>query len=111
LGQYEYCTSGDVFAAFLFKREPFSKTFNEETAEDFYRNVRCGLLHEARTKGGWRIWADGPDHVVADIAAKKVFRNNFQTALLEYIETFEAELLASRELRDAFVRKFDSLCI
>lgn len=111
LGQYEYCASGDVFADFLFKREPFSKTFNEETAEDFYLNVRCGLLHEARTRGGWRIWADGPDGVVADIAAKKVFRNNFHAALLEYIKTFEAELLVSRELRDAFVRKFDSLCI
>jgi hypothetical protein len=111
LGPYEYSTSGDVFAAFLFKREPFSRTFNAETAEDFYLDVRCGLVHEARTKGGWRIWADGPDDVVADIAAKKVFRNNFQAALLEYIKTFEAQLLASRELRDAFVRKFDSLCV
>ena len=78
LGQYEYFTSGDVFAAFSFKRSPFSKTFNEEAAEDFYLNVRCGLLHEARTKGGWRIWADGPDSVVADIAARRYSETTFR---------------------------------
>jgi hypothetical protein len=111
LDQYEYSTSGDVFAAFLYQRQPFSNTFTEASAEDFYVNVRCPLLHEARTKGGWRIWADGPSSVVADTTEKKVFRNNFQTALFQYMNDFEAELVDSKELQDAFVRKFDSLCV
>ena len=26
-------------------------------ANDFYEAMRCGLLHEARTKGKWVIWS------------------------------------------------------
>jgi hypothetical protein len=111
LDQYEYSTSGDMFRAFLYQRPPFSNTFTEASSEDFYANVRCALLHEAQTEGGWRIWADGPLTIVADTTEKKVFRNNFQTALLQYINDFEAELVRSKELQDAFIRKFDSLCV
>lgn len=57
LGSYEYNSSQDIFDSFLKNRNPFSKTFNQTTAEDFYVVVRCGLLHEALTKNDWRIWA------------------------------------------------------
>jgi hypothetical protein len=110
LVQYEYSASGKVFAAFLHLRPPFSSTFTEVSAEDFYVNVRCALLHEARTKSGWRIWADGPTAIVADTTEKKVYRNNFQGALLQYIKAFGPELASDNELQDAFIRKFDSLC-
>jgi hypothetical protein len=111
LGEYEYFASGEMFASFLHARPPFSKTFDQASSEDFYTNVRCPLLHEARTKGGWKIWADGPLALVADTAQKKLFRNNFQTALLEYIKDFQTELLGSEPLQDAFIRKFDTLCV
>lgn len=26
----------------------------------FYKHVRCGVLHQAETTGGWRIWRRGP---------------------------------------------------
>lgn len=109
LGEHEYSSSGEIFSRFLSKRLPFMSTFTLASAQDFYTNVRCALLHEARTKSGWRIWADGPDGVVANVQSKIVFRNNFQDALLIYISQFRQDLAQSSELKAAFIRKFDNL--
>jgi len=55
LGEFEYSNSRDMFVSFLKKNEPFKGMFSKNgAAEDFYASVRCGLLHEARTKGRWR---------------------------------------------------------
>ncbi|MBD0350568.1 MAG: hypothetical protein ICV65_05370, partial [Flavisolibacter sp.] len=51
LGQYEYGGSSDNFISFLTQRSPFDKYFGKTKAKGFYKNVRCGLLHEARTRG------------------------------------------------------------
>lgn len=109
--QYEYSSSKDAFVAFLSKRVPFTNTFDANSALDFYINVRCGLLHEARTKGGWKIWADGPNSSIADIQNRIVYRNNFQKALLGYIDLYRVDIQSSKALQQAFIRKFDSLCL
>jgi hypothetical protein len=107
LGPDEYCKSSSLFVSFLSKRAPFSTTFDATSALDFYANVRCGLLHEACTKGGWRVRARGPE--VADIASRIVYRDNFQDALSRYIAWYGEELKVSQSLQRAFVRKFDRL--
>jgi len=109
LGAHEYCKSGNLFVSFLSKRSPFSATFDAGSAHDFYTNVRCGLLHEASTKGGWKVWAKGPTGSVADVANRIVYRDNFQTALAEYIYSYGREIEATQALQDAFIRKFDRL--
>jgi hypothetical protein len=110
LGPHEYSVSGEMFVAFLRGRQPFSPIFNEVTATDFYEGVRCGLLHEARTKNGWKIWAthSQPD-LIADTAAKILYRDGFQLGLLSYIEQYRNLVPSNPELRSAFIRKFDSL--
>ena len=110
LGQYEYSNSRDLFMSFLCGRRPFIKEFDGQLAQDFYGGVRCGLLHEARTKNGWSIWAEGPSGNVISATAKIVYRNNFQAALLEYIDWYKGALLSDVLLQEAFIRKFDSLC-
>ena len=57
LGPHEYSSSSDLFVNFLCKRDPFARDFSEALAKEFYAGVRCGLLHEARTKNGWKVWA------------------------------------------------------
>src|SRR5882762_6816479 len=57
LGPYEYSSSGAMFESFLANRTPFSGEFTPPLAHDFYVGVRCGVLHEARTKNGWTILA------------------------------------------------------
>lgn len=110
LGPYEYNSSQDIFVSFLKNRNPFSQTFNQTTAEDFYVGVRCGLLHEARTKNGWRIWAQDSSGFVANTTERIVYRDNFQKALLAYITNYHERLLITQELQLAFIRKFDTIC-
>lgn len=109
-GPHEYSASKDIFVSFLSKRAPFSTTFEAASAEDFYASVRCGLLHEARTKNGWRIWAANATGIVADIKQKILYRDNFQTDLLSYLHAYELQLPRDTALQKAFIRKLNNLC-
>jgi len=110
LGPHEYNSSRDVFVSFLCNREPFANEFDEKLATDFYIGVRCGLLHEARTKNGWRIWAESPNGKIIHVADRIVFRNNFQIGLETLISWYRRALQMEPTLQEAFVRKFDDLC-
>lgn len=110
LGPYEYSSSREVFVSFLCKRKPFAEEFNQSLAADFYAGVRCGLLHEARTKSGWRVWAQGPKGTVINGAMRIVYRDNFQTALEAFIAQYGVDLLSDTALQEAFIRKFEDLC-
>src|ERR1700678_3460658 len=78
VGPYEYSSSSDIFVSFLLNRTPFNNDFTEGIARDFYEGVRCGLLHEARTKNGWTIWAKTSGRITIDGSQKIIYRNNFQ---------------------------------
>lgn len=110
LGQFEYCSSSRIFVDFLSARIPFSRFFTSVSARDFYIGVRCGLLHEARTKNGWRIKATHPQSDIVDTNSKVVYRNDFQDALIQYISNYRELLPTSKEMKEAFIRKFDDLC-
>ncbi|MBI4380326.1 MAG: hypothetical protein HY574_03955 [candidate division NC10 bacterium] len=110
LGPYEYSSSSEVFASFLRNRHPFARDFDEALAREFYREIRCGLLHEARTKGEWKVWAEAPDGTVVDRAKRIVYRNNFQDVLDQFIRWYEAALPHDAGLQEAFIRKFNNLC-
>ena len=109
-GPSEYSKSRRVFVDFLSKRQPFAKAFDEPLAQDFYENVRCGLLHEARTKNRWRIKKKDPTGAIVDANQRILFRDNFHDALLRFIEWYKGSLTSNRALQEAFLRKFDSLC-
>ena len=110
LKKYEYNTSSDIFIDFLSQRAPFSSHFDKKSAFDFYRNVRCGLLHEAHTKDGWTIWAKSPDGAIVNKLDKIVYRDDFKKAFDEYIEGYGVKLLTDNDLQKAFIRKFDFIC-
>jgi hypothetical protein len=110
LGPYEYNTSVALFTEFLCHRHPFATQFTERLATEFYVSIRCGLLHEARTKNGWRVWAVGPPGTIVDGTERIVYRDNFQAALDEFIAWYGQELVSNTDLQKAFIRKFDSLC-
>jgi hypothetical protein len=109
-GPYEYSDSGELFVQFLTNRQPFARDFDRDTARDFYESVRCGLLHEARTKNGWTIWAESPTQNVVNANERIVYRNDFQAAILEHIQWYKAMLCSDAAVQEAFIRKFDSLC-
>jgi len=65
--KYEYKFSEEMFTSLLKTNEIFKNIFwqkNENgiiekdkpySSSEFYKNVRCGLMHEAKTKGNWYI--------------------------------------------------------
>ena len=110
LEPYEYSNSSGIFVSFLVNRVPFNRDFDKVSALDFYIAVRCGLLHEARTKNGWTISAKQMGKHTIDAAKKIVYRDTFQKGLLEFINWYKSELSSNTGLQEAFIRKFDSLC-
>ena len=111
LGLHEYSSSEDVFISFLTKRKPFLQDFDTASATAFYKHVRCALLHEARTKDGWTIWARSPNAKLIDTNTKIVFRDDLQTAFEKFLVVYRSDLLDDADLQAAFIRKFDSLCV
>lgn len=110
LGSYEYSSSQEIFVSFLCNRTPFDGHFVQDLALEFYKSIRCGLLHEAQTRNGWKIWAESYDGKIVDEVTKIVYRNNFYKAFEEFLEDYEKRLATEKELQAAFIRKFDSLC-
>jgi hypothetical protein len=111
LGKHEYNGSKECFKSFLSSRSPFNRLI--PLAESFYSDVRCGLLHEARTKGGWTISGDEPPakQLVDETGGeKRILRKALRAALEEYFEDYKARLFKHKETQDAFIRKFDHLC-
>lgn len=113
---YKYGTKGSsiLFTDFLTKREPFASFFPNDKvlAKDFYTNVRCPILHEARTSGGWIIHADSGFSSIIDItktSEKILYRNDMTAALWQYITAYGDELCTEKDLQEAFIRKFDAL--
>jgi hypothetical protein len=108
---YEYSGSKALFADFLATEAPFSVQFDQSLAVDFYVNVRCGLLHEARTKGGWTILAGDVGGRFVDPHGKVVFRNNLQLAITSFTDDLRNKVSSDIAYRQAFVRKMEGLCL
>ena len=113
LTQFEYSVSAQIFIDFLTLRKPFVHHFNNSQAESFYSNVRCGLLHEARTNDKWTIWGSSLNSTLVETTPTEIiiYRDNFYNALLDFINNhYKTELLESDDRKKAFLRKFDRLC-
>jgi hypothetical protein len=106
-GPYEYSGSREIFVNFISQTAPFDKIFSEASASDYYSNVRCALLHEARTKNGWIIRGSGP--VPVDCSRKIIYRDSFQSSIESYINDYGLALKKEVLLQEAFVRKFNDL--
>src|SRR6185437_12360245 len=76
LGKYDYSNSANMFESFLVRRTPFNGGFTKQLAHEFYVSVRCGVLHEARTKNGWTILANSKTGKIIDADLKILYRNS-----------------------------------
>ncbi len=107
----EYFKSQPVFEDFLKKRDPFKAYFSMgNLATDFYENVRCAVLHEAATRNGWKIRIDSAALVETRNGSFILNRVIFVEAIKQYMCSYRTELLQSQELKEAFIRKLDSIC-
>lgn len=59
---------GEVAFCYFFHREPEFEPYRSYAAE-FFHHIRCGILHQGESTGGWRILRRGP---LFDSASKTV---------------------------------------
>lgn len=97
----------NTFKSF-FANWPEFEEFNP-VSQEFYRNIRCGLLHQAEVTAGWRIRRKGPllDTDSRVINAKK-FLDQLELALSSYCtqlrtSEWEAEIWANFRTKMGFV--------
>lgn len=57
----EYSRSAALFKSFLKESEQFKESFSSDSRNYFYENIRCGLVHEARTLGNDIIISDSSE--------------------------------------------------
>ena len=104
---------GKVFRRFL-ERPRFQPHFaTEKVREDFYADIRCGLLHQAEAKNKWLIRRKqkellksvGPDGYIIDV-------ERFHTAIKMSLRDYFALLCKpeSTDLRNKLWTKMDHIC-
>ncbi len=97
-----------AFQSFFDNYEAFAQF--REYSEKFYWNVRCGILHQAETKGGWRICRKGS---IFDESSLVVNANAFLKALgnslYDYCEELKRENWDSTLWKNA-IKKIDAIC-
>ena len=92
-----------MFVSF-FKRETAFRNLN---GGEFYDHVRCGILHQAETTGGFTISRDEEDSLF-DSSTKRINAHKFLVCLKESLKRYEKLLLESTwdsEIWDNFRRK------
>jgi hypothetical protein len=110
--EYNERQASSYFKDFLKTRKPFDTLIPSTLVDSFYQDVRCGLLHEARTKGGWFISTAASTGVLVREKRGEItlFRNELIPALEEYFSEYRRRLLTTPDTQQAFIRKFNSLC-
>jgi hypothetical protein len=97
-----------TFCEFLTTRPLFKTEFTRERAARFYKEFRCGILHQAEIGGDSRVWSVGP--MLQDDGSRIIVnRNKFHESLKKEFQTYLAELgdPASAKLRANFRTKMN----
>ena len=79
-------------------------------AQQFYKNVRCGILHQAETTGGWTITRRGrlfdPDTLTINAA---LFLKNLQRVVDEFCDGLRTSDWNSAQWKNVR-KKMDAIC-
>lgn len=82
-------------------------------AQDFYKGVRCGILHQAETTHGWRIRRDQTEMLTVTPTGRLVDATRFSDALRGVLDGYRDALKTEpwdSELWDCLGRKMKSVC-
>lgn len=106
--------SREAYRTFLTSSVRFKNFFLGSTADDFYRNVRNGLLHDGETRRGWLVRAGEKYELVQRQPNRFVIVNGekFHQALAGEIQSYLRDLAhpLERSLRKNLVRTMNDLC-
>lgn len=108
--------TGDVSPAKSFKdflRSPRFSSFSSKDREDFFADVRNGLLHNGETRGGWKIRIDTPGMITKNSATqtRAINRRLFHAAIVREFRKYCRDLEdGPPEVRERFLRRMDAIC-
>ena len=92
----------------------FFKEYNREfpgiNDSEFYKNIRCGILHQAQTQGGFRIIRTGP---IFDSVGKSINATLFLRSLKQVVVRYVDDLRLQQMNLDAWtkaLRKVKFIC-
>lgn len=81
--------------------------------EQFYKHVRCGILHQAETTGGWKITRNTTEARFFDPNSQTINAERFLTNLSEVLDEFSERLKVadwnSQDWKNV-VKKMNALC-
>lgn len=97
--------SGQMFRDF-FQRNTELRVFADAN-NWFFRDIRCGILHQAESRDGWRVLRRGP---LLDLSAKTINATLILSALQRSVREYARELETDEVLWQNFLRKMVSVC-
>jgi len=89
----------------FFGRDTAFKEFAD--GDWFYEDIRCGILHQGETCGGWRIWRRGP---ILDKKNKTINATKFLRALQFTVQQYSTQVVADELLWNNFQKKMSAVC-
>jgi hypothetical protein len=100
-----------TFCEFLTTRQRFRGVFTKRLAAQFYKQFRCGILHQAEVGGSSKVWSVG-DLVRETDGNLIVNRNELHENLKAEFEDYLVELSdpVNSVLRQDFRKKMDFVC-
>lgn len=103
--------SQKMFEKFLTSRNGFCEHFDKEKAANFYRDIRCGILHQAEVMGSYLIWSVGKLMRVKEDGTCYINRTKFHEQLKNEVKRYCDELRdqANSNLRKNFRTKMDAI--
>lgn len=117
----EFLNGAHIFENNFFIKDASGQTINNTpfSADSFYADVRCGLMHEARTKNNWIITATNrsvkTDTVFLERRGNKIaiLRTILHYRIKEYVSNYSDDLRSNGDyhnrLRRFLGRKLDHL--
>lgn len=109
-----------IFISFFSKRSPFKE--QRICGEEFFKYVRCALLHETQTKKNWFVRKNSSKILSYDCenGEKIIYRDQFQRDLEILIEDYKKAIIEGEkfgegeisinDIRENFCAKFNHLC-
>lgn len=74
----------------------------------FYKNIRCGILHQSESRGGWRVLRKGP---LLDEPNKSVNATAVLRALRRAVLQYAIEIQDDEALWQNFRKKMGAVCL
>ncbi len=97
--------SAQMFRDF-FKRDTPLKVFAGKS-DWFYKDIRCGILHQAEARGGWRIQRHGP---LLDSSARTINASRFLRELRKAVGAYSHQLQTDEICWKRFQNKMEAIC-